>query len=108
MIKNKRVPGGEKNINSNKRWNEDELKEVFNLYLHLRKKSKYGHPKIHETVPEIIKLGKLLNRTTRSVESQLLMFRALEKFGEYGRKNMNSLCRKIWRQYSENIERFDQ
>ena len=59
--------------------------------------------RIHETITEIIQLGQVLGRTTRSVESQMLMFRSLERFGSYGRKNMNTLCKKIWYEYLEKI-----
>lgn len=45
------------------------------------------------------KLGNKLGRTTRNVEAQLLMFRNLDKFGMYGYKNMNKLCRVLWKQY---------
>ncbi len=103
MVSRSRVSGGEKNLNTGKRWKEDELRKVFALYLSLREGSNIGQPKIHETVPEIIQLGQVLGRTTRSVESQMLMFRALERFGSYGRKNMNTLCRKIWYEYLENV-----
>jgi len=103
MVSRTRVPGGEKNYNSGKRWNEDELTKVFELYLALREKSVIGQPKVHENVPEIIQLGQVLGRTTRSVESQMLMFRSLERFGSYGRKNMNTLCKKIWFEYLDNL-----
>jgi len=103
LTKYVRVKGGEKNLNTNKRWNEDELRKVFDLYLALREKSETLQPKIHETVPEIIQLGQVLGRTTRSVENQMLMFRSLEKFGSYGRKNMNTLCKKIWYEYLDKI-----
>tara|TARA_B100002051_G_scaffold9667_1_gene8227 strand:+ start:1797 stop:2108 length:312 start_codon:yes stop_codon:yes gene_type:complete len=103
MAARKRVSGGEKNNKSSTKWNEEELRAVFSLYLNLRDNSLSGQPKIHETVPEIIQLGQILGRTTRSVEAQMLMFRSLEKFGEYGRKNMNLICKKIWYEYLDTI-----
>ena len=88
-----RIKGGEKNENSGKRWNKEELLEVLNLYVRDR------NLKIHESNPELEELGNKLGRTTRSVEAQLLMFRNLDKFGMYGYKNMNKLCRVLWKQY---------
>src|SRR5688572_5769953 len=88
-----RIKGGEKNENSGKRWSKDELLEVLKLYV--------SDPelKIHESNMTLEELGKKLGRTTRSVEAQLLMFRNLDKFGLYGYKNMNKLCRILWKQY---------
>jgi hypothetical protein len=86
----KRVAGGEKNSNSGKRWTEDELLKVYDVYnsdINLR---------IHESNVIIIKLGAELSRTTRSIEAQLLMFRNLSKHGDYGYGNMNKLCKKLW------------
>jgi len=88
-----RVKGGEKNQNSGKRWTKDELSEVLNLY------AQDPNLRIHESNPVLAQLGMKLGRTTRSVEAQLLMFRNLDKFGMYGYKNMNQLCRILWQQY---------
>lgn len=49
---------------------------------------------MHEANPEVISLGKKLGRTTRSVESQLLMFHTCARGGDYGK--MNKLCRELW------------
>jgi hypothetical protein len=88
-----RIKGGEKNVNSGKRWSKDELLEVLKLYI--------NNPdlKIHESNIVLQELADKLCRTTRSVEAQLLMFRNLDKFGLYGYKNMNRLCRILWKQY---------
>ena len=88
-----RIKGGEKNENSGKRWSRDELIEVLKLYI--------SNPdlKIHESDNSVQGLAIKISRTTRSVEAQLLMFRNLDKFGLYGYKNMNKLCRILWKQY---------
>jgi hypothetical protein len=88
-----RIKGGEKNENSGKRWNKDELLEVLKLYIDNQ------DLKIHESNILLHQLANKLSRTTRSVEAQLLMFRNLDKFGLYGYKNMNKLCRILWKQY---------
>jgi hypothetical protein len=88
-----RIKGGEKNENSGKRWTKEELKEVLNLFL-----INQG-VKIHENNPDIALLSKKLNRTIRSIEAQLLMFRNLSKHGDYGYGNMNKLCKELWMQH---------
>lgn len=92
-----RIKGGEKNINSGKRWTKTELKFVLELYV--------SNPdlKIHESNCILQEFANRLNRTTRSLEAQLLMFRNLDKFGLYGYKNMNSLCRTLWKEHIDNI-----
>ena len=88
-----RTKGGEKNANSGKRWTKDELSEVLELFL------KNRGLKIHENNPEIALLSKTINRTVRSIEAQLLMFRNLSKHGDYGYGNMNKLCKELWIEY---------
>lgn len=88
-----RIKGGEKNENSGKRWSKTELAEVLKLYI--------DHPnlKIHETSKELHDLSKQISRTVRSIEAQLLMFRNLDKHGDYGYGNMNKLCKELWKEY---------
>ena len=93
MLRMTRVKGGEKNSKSGQKWSKEELNEVLNLYV--------SDPelRIHESNPIIQQLANSLNRTTRSVEAQLLMFRSLDRLGFYGYKNMNKLCRELWKDY---------
>ena len=89
----KRIKGGEKNENSGKRWTKEELSEVLKLYIENKEL------KIHEHNPALALLAKKLNRTIRSIEGQLLMFRNLSKHGDYGYGNMNKLCKVLWLEY---------
>ena len=73
MSKYKRIPGGEKNENSGKRWQKDDLYAVLQLYLVLPEGKG-----IHENNEKIQILSRRLGRTVRSVEAQLLMFRSLD------------------------------
>lgn len=91
----KRIKGGEKNENSGKRWSKEELSEVLNLFVSDQEL------RIHEHNPEITLLAKKLNRTIRSIEAQLLMFRNLSKHGDYSYGNMNKLCKVLWLEYLE-------
>lgn len=93
-----RIKGGEKNENSGKRWKRDELSEVLGLYV--------NNPtlKIHETSIELHNLSKQISRTVRSIEVQLLMFRNLDKHGDYGYGNMNKLCKELWMEYLNSIK----
>ncbi|NCI48481.1 hypothetical protein GWC95_01010 [Sediminibacterium roseum] len=93
-----RVKGGEKNENSGKRWTEPELQQVLDLFLH------DTTLKIHETNPSIIALALKINRTVRSIEAQLLMFRNLGKHGDYSYGNMNKLCKKLWIQHLQSVK----
>ncbi|MFA5848521.1 MAG: hypothetical protein WC833_01440 [Bacteroidales bacterium] len=93
MPRQKRIKGGEKNSKSGQKWTIEELSIVLNLYVSDREL------KIHESNEVIQKLAKQLGRTTRSVEAQLLMFRNLEKLGFYGYRNMNTICKQLWREY---------
>lgn len=88
-----RIKGGEKNQNSGKRWSKEELSKVLQLYI--------DNPnlKIHETNIELHELSKQIHRTVRSIEAQLLMFRNLDKHGDYGYGNMNKMCKELWAEY---------
>jgi hypothetical protein len=94
----KRVKGGEKNQNSGKRWTKEELTEVLKLFLDNQ------DLKIHEHNPELAALAIRLNRTVRSIEAQLLMFRNLSKHGDYGYGNMNKFCKILWIEHLESIK----
>ena len=89
-MKYRRIPGGEKTKKSGIPWNEEELTKVYELFIALKGNG------IHERNPKIQELAKRLDRSVRSTEAQLLMFRALSKGGNYSRKNMNKLCETIW------------
>lgn len=93
MPRIERIKGGEKNPKSGQKWSKEELSEVLTLYV--------SDPelRIHESNNIIQQLAKKINRTTRSVEAQLLMFRSLDRLGFYGYKNMNKLCRELWKEY---------
>jgi len=95
MPRQPRVKGGEKNFKSGQKWNREELSKVLDIYITDRQL------KIHEPNEKIQILANQLERTTRSVEAQLLMFRSLEKFGFYGYRNMNKLCKALWIEYIE-------
>ena len=74
------------------KYSRAELERVFDLY-----PSVSGA--IHERNPKIIQLAASMNRGIRSVENQLLMFRAYERQvrGEgYGRSNWNALIPEIY------------
>jgi len=93
MAKYQRTKGGEKNENSGTRWSKKELSQVLHLYV--------SNPtlKIHETSVELHQLSLKISRTVRSIEAQLLMFRNLDKHGDYGFGNMNKLCKELWKEY---------
>jgi hypothetical protein len=93
MARQPRIKGGEKNTKSGQKWTREELSKVLTLYISDRQL------KIHESNETIQKLAKQLDRTTRSVEAQLLMFRNLDKFGFYGYRNMNTICKELWKEY---------
>jgi hypothetical protein len=93
MARQPRIKGGEKNTKSGQKWSREELSKVLTLYISDRQL------KIHESNETIQKLAKQLDRTTRSVEAQLLMFRNLDKFGFYGYRNMNTICKELWKEY---------
>ena len=98
MPRYQRVPGGERNLNSGKKWDKDELRQVLNLYLVLPEGKG-----IHEHNEKIQILSRRLQRTVRSVEAQLLMFRSLDKGLKYSWGHMNKLCLEIWDEYLNSI-----
>lgn len=98
MTRYKRISGGERNINSGRKWTEQELKAVLELYLKMP--SGMG---IHEKNPKIHILSNQLNRTIRSVEAQLLMFRNIDRGGRYSWGHMSKLCVKVWNDYLKSI-----
>ena len=93
-----RIKGGEKNENSGKRWSKEELSEVLKLYVNT------PSLRIHETSIELHNLSKQISRTVRSIEAQLLMFRNLDKHGDYGYGNMNKLCKELWMEYLNSLK----
>jgi len=93
MVKYIRTKGGEKNTKSGTRWTKEELRLVFSTYLKIHGKG------IHEHNPQVHHIADVVGRTVRSVEAQLLMFRSLEKHGNYSYGNMNKLCKEIWDDY---------
>jgi hypothetical protein len=97
MARITRIKGGEKNIKSRQKWTRDELTKVLELFIENRQL------KIHEANTDIHELAKKLGRTSRSVEAQLLMFRNLDKHGDYSFGNMNKLCKEIWKDYLQNL-----
>lgn len=86
----KRISGGEKNDKTGVKWTKTELIEVYLLY------KKLGGKGLHEHNSKIQDLAFKLNRGVRSVEAQTLMYRNLERGGDYSHGNMNTLCREIW------------
>tara|TARA_Y100000294_G_scaffold176593_1_gene199409 strand:+ start:588 stop:2834 length:2247 start_codon:yes stop_codon:yes gene_type:complete len=80
------------------KWTKDELLEVYHLW-------KNGNQeKIHKGNKEIQNLGKKLNRKTRAVEAQMIMFRALQRGGDYSRANMSKICIEIWNENEMTLE----
>ena len=88
-----RIQGGEINLKSGIRWSRDEIIEVYHLY------KKLNGVGLHEHNPEIHALAKKLGRTIRSTEAQTLMFRNLERSGDYSHGNMNKLTRDVWNEF---------
>ncbi|WP_432671112.1 hypothetical protein [Flavobacterium sp. SM2513] len=86
----KRIKGGEKNLKSGQRWTKEEIIRVYYLY------KKLNGSGLHEHNPEIQKLAHELDRTVRSTEAQALMFRSLERLGDYSHGNMNKLSLQVW------------
>ena len=65
---------------------------------------KLNGEKIHENNNEIQNLAKSLDRSVRSTEAQLLMFRNLEREGNYSHGNMNKISKEIWEQHIDSTE----
>jgi len=99
MPKYRRVPGGEKNENSGKKYSKYELRFVRDLFLSMR-----DGVGVHEHNPEVILLGKKLNRTRRSIEGQLHMFKNIRKDGNHGWHKMSMNCKAVWQEYLETIK----
>lgn len=93
MAKKKRIRL-EKNKKSGTKWTEQELRKVIEIFPETK-------DSIHETNPKIIALGKKIGRTTRSVEAQLIMFRTLDRGGDYSWDRMSNLCKKIYNESQE-------
>lgn len=82
-----------------KPYSYEELLLVFSIYEEVRNS-------IHKSNSTIIQLASVLGRDVRSVENQLLMFRAYEKEKQgniYGRKNYNKLIPVIYDRNSGNM-----
>ena len=90
-----RIKGGEKNQKSGQEWTKDELIQVYKLFKELNGEG------LHEHNPIIQQLAKLLGRTTRSTEAQLLMYRNLQRDGNYSHGNMNKICKEIWFEFEK-------
>jgi len=103
MARYKRIQGGERNANSGKKWSKEELQLVLELYLELQEKAEDNQPKIHENNIEIQILGERLGRTTRSVESQMLMFRCLDRHKNYSRQNYSKICEILWYEHIDKV-----
>lgn len=97
MAKYKRVKGGEKNALSGVPFKREELEKVYDLYIEINGKG------IHENNPKIHRLADELGRTIRSVENQLLGYRAIDT-GKTGRVNYNKLIKEIWEERIEQVE----
>ncbi|WP_406845021.1 ATP-binding protein [Flavobacterium soyae] len=97
MAKYERIPGGEKNDLTGQPFNKKELEKICELYIEIDGKG------IHENNPKIHILANELNRTVRSVENQLLGFRAYVT-NKSGRKNYNSLIPEIWEEKNSEIK----
>ena len=89
----KRIVGGEKNLKSGQRWTKEEIIQVYHLY------KKLNGVGLHEHNPEIQLLAQELGRTVRSTEAQTLMFRNLERSGNYSHGNMNKLSQDVWNEH---------
>jgi hypothetical protein len=90
MGRHERVIGGESNEKSGQAWTKDELLQVYQLFKEMNGEG------LHENNPKIQQLAKILNRTTRSAEAQLLMYRNLQRGGNYSHGNMSKICKEIW------------
>lgn len=71
-------------------WSREEITSVGRLYVQL------NGERLHELCPEIVALAGKLGRKVRGVENQLLMFRNLDRGGDYAYGNMSRLCREAW------------
>jgi hypothetical protein len=101
MSSYERIPGGEKTAKSGLAWNRDELAKVLKLYLKLKGE------KIHENNIDIQNLANSMERSVRSTEAQMLMFRNLEREGDYSHGNMNKICKKLWEERMNENQKTD-
>ena len=101
MTRHKRIPGGEKTVKSGVLWSRDELAKILNLYLKLKGE------RIHENNRDIQDLASALDRSVRSTEAQLLMFRSLERGGDYSHGNMNKICKELWEEHMNDNQQTD-
>lgn len=83
-------------------WSREELIVAFNLYL----KIEYG--KIHDQNPDVIQLGKLIDRTPGSISMRLANFASIDPFhqerGVVGLKNGMNQVQPIWDKFFNNKE----
>lgn len=83
-------------------WSREELILAFNLYL----KIEYG--KIHDQNPDVIQLGKLIDRTPGSISMRLANFASIDPFhqerGVVGLKNGMNQVQPIWNEFFNNKE----
>ncbi|WP_431243786.1 HNH endonuclease [Flavobacterium sp. P21] len=83
-------------------WSREELIVAFNLYL----KIEYG--KIHDLNPDVIQLGKLIDRTPGSISMRLANFASIDPFhqerGVVGLKNGINQVQPIWDEFFNNKE----
>ena len=100
MPKYIRTTGGEKNEKSGTRWSREELSDVLDSYLNELSDGQGIHE--HNSVVQMISLR--LGRTIRSVEAQLLMFRNLDRQGDYPWGHMNKLCKDLWKEHLNKIK----
>ncbi|CAM3565986.1 HNH endonuclease [Flavobacterium chungbukense] len=83
-------------------WTREELIVAFNLYLTIE----YG--KIHDQNPEVIQLGKLIDRTPGSISMRLANFASIDPFhkqrGVKGLENGRKQVQPIWNEFINNKE----
>jgi hypothetical protein len=97
MPEYKRILGGEKNSKSGAKWSKEEIIEVYKLY------KRINGVGLHEHNPEIQNLAGKLGRTVRSTEAQTLMFRNLERQGDYSHGRMNEFSKAVWNEFELKI-----
>ncbi|MBI5659422.1 MAG: DNA (cytosine-5-)-methyltransferase [Nitrosomonadales bacterium] len=91
-----------KDIMATARWTKEQLKLAFHLYCQLP----FG--KLHSRNPEIIKLSKLIGRTSGAVAMKLVNFASLDpaitSTGRTGLGNAGSLDREVWAEFHADWE----
>ena len=98
MVRYKRVSGGEKNEKSGKRWSLHELRIVRDAFLELPE-----GVGVHERNPIVHRVSHQLERTVRSVEAQMHMFKNLRKAGNHAWGHMNKSSITVWKEYLDSI-----